>query len=73
MLEPAEKKFVSSADIAVIYAGLAERDEAFKWLEKGLTLRDSDQLEGIRGDAEFAGLRADPRYKALLRQMNLPQ
>ena len=34
LLRPAEREFVSSADIAIIYAGLGERDQVFKWLEK---------------------------------------
>jgi adenylate cyclase len=57
--------------VATVYAYRGERNEAFKWLEKGLATRDSDQLEGIRGDPEFAALREDARYKTLLRDMNL--
>ena len=59
--------------VATVYAFRGERDKAFEWLEKGLATRDSDQLEGIRGDPEFAALRGDPRYKTLLRRMNLPE
>jgi TolB-like protein/Tfp pilus assembly protein PilF len=59
--------------VATVYAYRGERNEAFTWLEKGLASRDSDQLEGIRGDPEFAALREDARYKALLRKMNLPE
>lgn len=59
--------------VATVYAYRGERDEAFKWLEKGYVTRDSDQLGGVRGDPEFVGLRDDSRYKALLRKMNLPE
>jgi TolB-like protein/Tfp pilus assembly protein PilF len=59
--------------VATVYAFRGERDEAFDWLEKGLATRDSDQLEGIRGDPEFAALREDARYKALLHKMNLTE
>jgi TolB-like protein/Tfp pilus assembly protein PilF len=59
--------------VATVYAYRGERNEAFQWLEKGLASRDSDQLEGIRGDPEFAALREDARYKALLRKMNLSE
>jgi hypothetical protein len=59
--------------VATAYAFRGQRDEAFDWLEKGLATRDSDQLEGIRGDPEFAALRKDARYKTLLRKMNLPE
>ena len=56
-----------------MYAYRGERDKAFEWLEKGFASRDSDQLEGIRGDPEFAALRDDVRYKSILRKMNLPE
>jgi TolB-like protein len=56
---------------ATVCAYRGERNEAFKWLEKGYATRDSDQLEGIRGDPELAALREDARYKTLLRNMNL--
>jgi tetratricopeptide (TPR) repeat protein len=59
--------------VATVYAFRGERNEAFDWLEKGLATRDSDQLEGIRGDPEFTPLRGDPRYKTLLHKMNLPE
>ena len=59
--------------VATVHAFRGERNEAFDWLEKGLATRDSDQLEGIRGDPEFALLREDARYKTLLRKMNLPE
>ena len=59
--------------VATVYGFRGERNEAFDWLEKGLATRDSDQLEGIGGDPEFAALREDARYKALLRKMNLPE
>ena len=59
--------------VATVYAYRGEHKETFKWLEKGLASRDSDQLEGIRGDPEFAALREDPPYKTLLGKMNLQQ
>jgi TolB-like protein/Tfp pilus assembly protein PilF len=57
--------------VATVYAFRGERNNAFKWLEKGLATRDADQLESIRGDPEFAALREDARYKTLLGNMNL--
>jgi TolB-like protein/DNA-binding winged helix-turn-helix (wHTH) protein len=58
--------------IAVIYAQLNDKDRAFAWLEKA--------YEGREHDLVFAGawplfdnLRADPRYRDLLRRVGLPQ
>ncbi len=58
--------------VAMVHAYRGERNEAIEWLEKGRESRDSDLLAGVRGDPEFAPLRDDPRYRDLLRKMNLP-
>ena len=53
--------------IAMIYAGLGENDKAFEWLEKaGGTLF-------LKCDPEWNPIRSDPRYKALLKKMGLPE
>ena len=58
--------------VAVIYAQLNDKDRAFAWLEKA--------YEGREHDLVFAGawplfdnLRADPRYRDLLRRVGLAQ
>lgn len=58
--------------VATVYAHRGERDQAIAWLKRGLETRDSDELEGIRGDPEFAALRHDARYRTLLHEMKLP-
>jgi tetratricopeptide (TPR) repeat protein len=60
-----EREYVSSYDIASIYAGLQERDEAFKWLRRAADER-STFLVHLGWDARFEGLRKDPRYHELL-------
>jgi TolB-like protein/DNA-binding winged helix-turn-helix (wHTH) protein len=57
--------------IAEVYAWRGEKDKAFEWLDRALAQRDGGLFE-IKFDALLAGLRADPRYTALLRKMNLP-
>jgi len=58
--------------IATIYAGLGERDEAFRWLEKGYEER-SASMPFLATDPIWYGLRSDPRYADLLRRIGLPQ
>lgn len=59
-----------AADIACAFAGLAERDSAFHWLD--LALEDhSEMLTWITVDADFDPLRSDPRFAAVLRRMKL--
>jgi serine/threonine protein kinase len=58
--------------IAEIYAWRGEKDKAFKWLERAYQQRDGG-LSDIKTDPPLANLRDDPRYRAFLRKMNLPE
>jgi tetratricopeptide (TPR) repeat protein len=62
----------SAAQIAEAYAYRGEVDEAFKWLNRGYRQRDAG-LRFLKVDPLFAALRVDPRYKAFLRKMKLPE
>jgi TolB-like protein/Flp pilus assembly protein TadD len=58
--------------IAPVYAGLGDKDKAFEWLEKDFQARDG-KLPEIRWQLQFESLRDDPRFKDLLKRMNLPE
>jgi serine/threonine-protein kinase len=58
--------------IAEIYAWRGEKNKAFDWLERAYRQRDGG-LSDIKTDPPLAALRDDPRYKAFLRKMNLPE
>jgi len=60
------------SEIARVYAFRDEKDRAFEWLEKAYEARDED-LYLIKGDPLLKNLESDPRYKAFLRKMNLPE
>jgi serine/threonine-protein kinase len=70
--EESKRQFVSPYYIAKIYAGLGEKSQAFAWLEKAYTERDSN-IVSLKVDAEFDSLRPDPRFTDLLRRMGFPQ
>ena len=57
--------------VAEVYAWRAEADKAFEWLERAYRQRDQD-LSYLKVDPLLAHLRGDPRHKALLRKMKLP-
>jgi hypothetical protein len=57
--------------IAEAYAGRGEPDQAFECLERAYRQRDGG-LTGLRRDPLLISLHTDPRYKALLRKINLP-
>jgi TolB-like protein len=58
--------------VASVYAWRGENDPAFEWLNRAYDMRDGG-LPWIKIDPGLLGLRGDPRYKALLRRMNLPE
>ena len=58
--------------LAEIYAWRGENDQAFVWLERAYAQRDGGLVD-LKTDPLFRSLRGDPRYKTLLRKMNLPQ
>ena len=58
--------------IAEIYGWRGQKDEAFAWLDRAFAQRDGG-LISLKLDEIMASLRTDPRYKTLLRKMNLPE
>ncbi len=57
--------------LAIAYAGLGDRDRAFRWLERGFALRASFML-GVAVEPGLVTLHSDPRWALLLRRMDLP-
>lgn len=54
-----------AADIALIYAGLGNRKEAFEWLKKAYNERDT-QLLTLKIDPLWNDLHQDPRFQDLV-------
>jgi hypothetical protein len=61
---------VPAIEIARIYAGLDEKDQAFEWLEKAYE-EHSFVMAYLKADPKWENLRGDPRYADLLRRMGL--
>jgi serine/threonine protein kinase/tetratricopeptide (TPR) repeat protein len=64
--------YVDFYQIALIYAGLGDKDEAFRMLEKGYA-QHSATMVWLGIDIFWYGMRSDPRYADLLRRVGLPQ
>ena len=62
----------SPSGVATVYAFRGESDEAFKWLDRAYMEKDA-LLYAMKFRTEFNGLHDDPRYKAFLKRMNLPE
>jgi TolB-like protein len=58
--------------IALVYANRADREGAFRWLERARKGRDPGFSNYLKCDPGLAGLRSDPRYAAMLAQLKLP-
>jgi Flp pilus assembly protein TadD len=68
--ELSKQRYVSPYHIAMVHAGLGERDSAFLWLEKAYSDREG-RLTILKLAPEFDGLHSDLRYTDLLRRVGL--
>jgi serine/threonine-protein kinase len=57
-------------DIAYIHFGLGDRDKAFEYLERAYEEKENG-MESLKVDPSLDNLRSDPRYKSLIKRMNL--
>lgn len=71
LLHPPKKNYVSPFYVAVVYEGLGRQEEAMDWLDKAYENR-SNGLIFLKVDPELDGLRANLRFRALQRKLNLP-
>jgi tetratricopeptide (TPR) repeat protein len=67
----AEQNFVPALFVALIYAGLEDKDQAFSWLEKAYEER-FNRLAYLKVEALWDSLRSDPRFDDLLRRVGIP-
>lgn len=63
-------KYVSPAELAILYAALGMREPAFKSLEQAFAERDL-MLPLIKIEPEYDSLRDDPQFSDILRRINL--
>ena len=68
----AARKFVTPYGVALVYAGLGQKDAAFTWLNKAFDER-SHWLVWLRLDPRWDKLRSDPRFAVLIDRMHYPQ
>ena len=61
---------VGRYEIALVYTGLGENEEAFKWLEEAYKARDVGFVY-LKIDPCLDPLRSDPRFEDLLQRVGL--
>jgi TolB-like protein/DNA-binding winged helix-turn-helix (wHTH) protein/Tfp pilus assembly protein PilF len=67
----AREKYVTPYGVALVYAGLGDKDQAFAWLNKAVAGR-SHWLVWLNRDPRFDRLRSDPRFDDLKKRVGLP-
>ncbi|MBI1764789.1 MAG: winged helix-turn-helix domain-containing protein [Acidobacteria bacterium] len=67
--EIAKHKYVSPYDVATIYAGLGEHEQALAWLEKAYEDRSGWLALWLKVEPKFDGLRAEHSFNDLLRRV----
>ncbi|MDH4287995.1 MAG: tetratricopeptide repeat protein, partial [Aquincola sp.] len=65
------QRFVTAYGVALVYAGVGDKEQAFAWLEKAFAER-SHWLMWLRLDPRWKTLRSDPRFAALVERMKYP-
>ena len=65
--------YVAPYNVAVIYAGLVEKDQAFEWLNRAYADRSYFIAVYLTTDSRLDSLRTDRRFADLLRRVGLPE
>ncbi|MEO6393335.1 MAG: winged helix-turn-helix domain-containing protein [Pyrinomonadaceae bacterium] len=71
-LRPADQRKAPFAVIAAIYTSLGEKENALRWLNKAVEVRESG-IVLLNVDPRFEPLRLDPRFVALIKRLGLPE
>jgi TolB-like protein/Tfp pilus assembly protein PilF len=70
--EEATRDYVQGDTIALIYLGLGDKAEALNWLEKHM-LTHAETANAYSVNPQLDELHHEPRFKAMLKKMNLPE
>ena len=70
--QEATKNYIQGDTIALIYIGLGAKAEALNWLEKHM-LSHAETASSYAVSPQLDELRSEPRFKDMLKRMNLPQ
>ncbi len=71
LLETAGTRFVPPYNVALLFAGLGDADNAYRWLEKARLQRDVHMVF-LTVEPKWDRFRDEPRFGSLLRDCGLP-
>ncbi|MBI3950866.1 MAG: hypothetical protein HY314_10490 [Acidobacteria bacterium] len=72
LVAESKARYVRPTDIAMLYTHAEEKDQAIEWLEKAYEERDP-WLYALGVEPDWESLRLEPRFRDLLRRLNLPE
>ena len=70
LIAASKQRYISPLDIALVYIGLDEKNQAFAWLEKAYA-EHVTYLLFLKVDERYSSLRSDKRFQDLLRRVRL--
>ncbi|HVU95523.1 MAG TPA: tetratricopeptide repeat protein [Puia sp.] len=65
-------RFVTAYGVALVYAGLGEKEQAFAWLNKAFDER-SNWLVWLKSDPRWAPISRDARFAEMVNRVGLPK
>ena len=66
------REYVSPSELAILYIGLGEKEQALSALERAYAAHDP-QMQFLGAAPEYDGVRSEPRFQELIRKVGLPQ
>jgi tetratricopeptide (TPR) repeat protein len=70
--QEAARGYVQNYNFALIYIGLGNKEEALNYLEKHMSAH-AETANQYAVAPEFDDLRSEPRFKAMLKRIKLPE
>lgn len=64
------KEYVSPAELAILYAGLGDKEAALSSLKRAYDAHDP-QMQYLKVEPHYDSLRSDPRFTDLMRRVGL--
>ncbi len=71
VIEMQQQNLVPAFDVALVYLGMSNNDEAFKWLGKAYADKNASLIY-LAVEPTFDSIRSDPRFNSLAARLNLP-
>ena len=71
--ELSARTYIAPYSVAIVYAGLGNKDQVFSWLDRAYGERSYFLAVYLTTDSRLDGLHADPRFAELKRRVGFPQ